>query len=325
VTAHVRKTRDRPCHLSCLAGLLCLLALPWLPETARAQETAAASPLSAAWIDRMLGDVRSAAATLAQELDAFLSDREYEAGLNRTRIALRFGADIGDDEIEPILEPRLRLSLPNTERLLFLDVLGADGAPGDGAAPQGSILDEDLPGSVEAIQLRLGATFRGVDLAPSVGLRAEDGDLRAYAGLRLSAARALTPAVTLFGSQRFLVDSVRRFKTISLLRADWETDAATVWRGQVEVDWRGDRDGLLWEPSVVYRRFLNPRTAVSLENTLSVYTADAEPDEFVSALRLRRQLGRDWLFAEVRPWLSVEIEPGRETGRGFEVLLDVTF
>jgi hypothetical protein len=137
VPAHVHNTRDRaPApDMPCLAGLLCLLALTWLPQAARAQETAAPPAPSTAWIDRLRGDVRSAAATLAEQLDAFLSDREYEAGLNRTRIALRFGADIGDGGIDPVFEPRLRLSLPNTEQLLFLDIFGADRPLGDGTGP----------------------------------------------------------------------------------------------------------------------------------------------------------------------------------------------
>jgi hypothetical protein len=304
------------------AALTVGLALAWGTMGAGAQE-----PVSPAPWDELRGQVRLATATLAGELDAFLSDREYEAGLNETRLALRAGVDATrDGDLRAILEPRIRLRLPNTERMLFVDVFGFDTAGPDASATAGGLLPGNLGGSIDAIQLRLGTTFRGLDLAPALGLRFDEARPSAYAGLRVGASRQLSSGLALSGSQRLVLDSQRWLQAITLLRADWQTDARSLVRAQFVLDWRRDEEGLRREPSLIWRRLVDDRTAISFENTASIYTAaSANEDSFESALRIRRQTGIGGVFAEVRPWLTVDPVDGDERTWGVELSLDVTF
>lgn len=294
---------------------------------AQAQDTQSATDGGILWGDRVRGQVRDATATLAGELDAFLSDREYEAGLNETRLALRFGVDLSSDgETSAILDPRLRLSLPNTENKLFLDIFGFEGAREDDVEPSSGLLPEDLGESVDAIQLRLGTTYRGLEVAPAIGLRLDESTPSAYAGLRIGASRQLASGIALSGSQRIVLDSDRWLEAITLLRADWLMSERSFLRAQFVLDWRGVEGGARHEPSLLYRRFLDDRTAISVENTLSLHTAGWEkPDQMETALRLRRQLGKEWLFAELRPWLSFETESPTDRTYGVELSMDVTF
>ena len=306
-----------------LAAVSLTLALRCGAAGARAEEPAPpANP-----VDELRAEVRTATATLAGRLDAFLSDREYEAGLNETRLAVRFGIDATrDGEPRRFVEPRLRLSLPHTERRLFLDIFGFDRTLRDESGPAGGPLPGEFGGSVDAIQLRLGTTFRGLDVAPAVGLRFDENVPSLYAGLRVGASRQAPRGVALSGSQRLLLDSERRFQAITLLRADWRRTERSVLRAQFVLDWRGDRDGLRREPSLIYRQFLDDRTAISLENTVSLYTAASDDaDNVETALRLRRQIGREGIFAEVRPWLTLNPEEADDPNVGVELTLDVTF
>jgi hypothetical protein len=293
----------------------------------RAQETQPANDGDLPWIDQVRSQVRDATSTLAGELDAFLSDREYEAGLNETRLALRFGVDFSSDgDASPILEPRLRLSLPYTENRLFLDIFGFDRAREDEVTPSGGLLPDDVGESIDAVQLRLGTTYRGLELAPAIGLRFDESRPSAYAGLRIGAARQLGSGLALSGSQRLLLDSDRWLEAVTLLRADWLMDDRSLLRAQFVFDWRRDEAGARHEPSLIYRRFLDDRTAISVENTLSLYTAGWEkPDQIETALRLRRQLRNDWLFAELKPWLSFETGSAADRTYGLELSMDVTF
>ncbi len=319
----MREKHGTPFAKSFLAAVPLLLALGCGATGAGAEEPVpAAGP-----VDALRSEVRTATATLAGQLDAFLSDREYEAGLNETRVAVRFGIDATrDGEVRRFLEPRLRLSLPQTERRLFLDIFGFDRTLRDESGPASGPLPGEIGGSVDAIQLRLGTTFRGLDVAPAVGLRFDETVPSLYAGLRVGASRQAARGVALSGSQRLLLDSERRFQAITLLRADWQRNDRSVLRAQFVLDWRGDRDGLLREPSLVYRQFLDDRTAISFENTVSLYTAASDDeDSLETALRLRRQVGREGIFAEVRPWLKLDPEEADDRTYGVELSLDVTF
>lgn len=312
----IRGTRSR-------TALAALGLIVTLATTAAAE--APASGIS--WIERLRGQVRETTATLAGELDAFLSDREYEAGLNETRLALRIGVDIDSDGgRRAILEPRVRLSLPNTERMLFLDIFGFDRPPGDTTAASDSVLPGTFGESIDAIQLRLGTTYRGLDMAPTIGLRLDGATPRAFAGLRVGASRQLSSGLALSGSQRLLLDSGRGLQAITLLRADWQTDESSLVRAQFVLDWRRDEEGLRREPSIIYRRFLDSRTAISFENTLTLYTpASDETDRAETALRLRRRIGGDGIFAELRPWLTFDPEDAASRTYGLEMSFDIAF
>jgi hypothetical protein len=302
-------------------AILCIMAAD--PAAVLAQDTVPAAP----WMDRFRGDVRAATATLAGELDAFLSDREYESALNETRLALKIGVDAtSDGELRRILEPRLRLSLPNTERMLFVDIFGIDRGRGDDPAPAAGLLPGEIGGSIDAIQLRLGASFRGLDAAPTIGLRFDEATPSAYAGLRIGGSRQVSSALALSGSQRLVLDSAGGLEALTLLRADWQTDRESLLRAQFVLDWRRDEEGARREPSLIYRRFLDDRTAISFENTLSIYTAaSGEADSLESALRLRRQIGTEGLFAEARPWIAIDPEDPDDPTHGLELSLDVAF
>ena len=297
------------------------------PPAARAEDTPSPPEVTIPWLEQVRGQVRDATSTLAGELDAFLSDREYESSLNETRLALRFGVDIGSDgETRAILEPRLRLSLPYTENRLFLDVFGFDRAGHEDIAPSGGLLSDDPGGRIDAIQLRLGTTYGGLEVAPAVGLRFDKSTPSAYAGIRIGAAGQLASGLALSGSQRLLLDSDRWLQAITLLRADWRTGERSVLRAQVILDWRRDENGLRREPSLIYRRFVDDRTAISVENTLSLYPAASEErDRLETALRVRRQLRGDWLFVDVRPWLSFKSLDATDRTYGLELSMDVTF
>ena len=306
-----------------LAAVLLISATP----TALAQDARPATDGAIPWVDEVRGEVRAATSRLAGELDAFLSDREFEAGLNETRLALRFGVDAASDgETGAILDPRLRLSLPHTENRLFIDIFGFDRAGRDDLTASGGLLTDDPGGGIDAIQLRLGTTYRGIEVAPAIGLRFNENTPSAYAGLRVGAARQLASGLALSGSQRLVLDSDRWLQAVTLLRADWRTGERSVLRAQFILDWRRDEDGLRREPSLIYRRFVDDRTAVSVEGTLSLYTAASEKqDSAETALRLRRQLREDWLFAEVRPWMSFETDSATDRTYGIELTMDVTF
>jgi hypothetical protein len=309
------------------AGRLALLAL-LVAAPAGAQEPGSTAETSVSWMDRVRGGVRQTTATLAQELDAFLSDREYVAGLNETRVALTFGIDRRDSgDTRVFLSPELRLSLPNTERRLFIDVFGVDPTRWETSPPTpGAPLLSDGGDRIEAVQLRLGTTVGGLEVAPAFGVRADDGDLRAYAGVRIGGARDLGEGVRLSGSQRLYLDSERWLQAITLLRADRESRNGSLLRGQLIVNWRRDRDGIVYEPSVFYRRFLGDRTAMSLETRLELHSVDGESeDRLVSDLRLRRRLNEDWLSVEVRPWVSVPRDRGSDPTHGLELSMQVEF
>ena len=79
----------------------------------------------AEWIDDIRHQIRQSTSSLAQELDEFLSDREYENETNESRVALQFRTDISSSNNPNFrVDPKVRLRLPNTERTIFIDVLG---------------------------------------------------------------------------------------------------------------------------------------------------------------------------------------------------------
>lgn len=319
----LKSTKDQPLS----AHSLLTSVLLSLSSGALAQVSDPRVSGSVEWVDDIRDQVRQSTSSLAQELDEFLSDREYESERNESRLALRFRSVISsNNEPEFRVDPQVRLRLPNTERLIFIDVLGGARRTVEEEASAGLVDPSSANEEGGVVQLRGVREVGGLRISPSVGLRFESGEPKAFAGVRISAAKVLASGISVFGSQRLIADSGSVIEAITVLRSDWQTGKSTVLRGQLLLDWSSDRDSFRYEPAVIFRWLANERTVLSFENYFEVYSSPDEiPEKFVSGLRLRRRLYEDWLFGEFRPWVSFEYGTASSRTSGAELIVEVNF
>ena len=281
------------------------------------------------WLDSFRAHVQGSALTLAQQIDDFLNDREYQSELQKSQLTLRFIFDHStDDGTEFRIQPRLRYRWPYSERSIFLDVLGTRNSElgSDGGTAAGP--PSDLLGGEErrAVQIRTRGGGVGVRFFPGIGIGQEDGDYTLFAGVRASAKHELAPGYSVYGSQRLYYHSNRGWEAISLTRGDWQASERMMVRAQLRVDWREDKDGFAYYPALLFRRLMSDNAVLSFENYIEASTRPSHAlNAYYTGFRYRRKLNRDWLFGEITPWIGFEDVSDYDTIYGLQMRVDVKF
>lgn len=315
--------------LKVLATLRTVVIFAFLPlsDMALAQGTTYADrpPL----VDRLRDQVRTGTSSLAENLDEFLSDTEYEREQNQTRLGLQFFLDQSSDRgTEFHVEPTLRLRLPHLQNIVFLDIFGSRGS-GDNSRLDlgGEALDEFLNRDNErAIQLRAVVESQGIRYSPVLGLDFENDELKIYVGGRASASKELSESIAVFGSQRLLYHSNRGFEANTLAKVDWQISDSDLIRGQFQLDWRENESGISYQTALIYRRLISEKSVISFENYIQSATRpNHEIESFLTGLRYRRIIYKNWIFGEISPWLLWEKSKSQDVISGIQFMMEVKF
>jgi hypothetical protein len=274
--------------------------------------------------DTVQGSVRRA----ARVLDSFFAEEQYESERNDTSLLLRFDVQAGDPDVSNLrFRPRLRLRLPGTERTLLFEIQGSSETVEDGTAVEREpIFEETVQEDRFEASLKLFETDANLLLTPEVGFGFDGGDPRVFAGGRARYRWKTGSAWSFLASQRLRLDSARELEAISLLRADRLIWDDTLWRNDVEVGWRRDRDGLSYRPIVSFFEPIDDRSAMAVEGSLLFRTEPHhELRTVAAAMRYRRKVLTDWSAFEIGPRLAFKAKDDYSATVGLFLRIDLEF
>lgn len=297
----------------------------WVTDYAQAEAEAGSQRF---WLDDMRDTVDVRTTTLAQKLDEFLSDRRYRSQQNTTQLSLTLGANTSEREISPIVKPRLRLRLPNLEQTVFFDILGYRGTDIENLSDQNLALAGDfLDGEdKQVLQLRWITESGRFRISPRVGLAWTDGNVNAFGGVEASLYGEPSEAFSYRVIQNILTSSQSRAEANTFLRGDWQISETSVLRGQVQVTWEHGVQGVDISSGLIFRHALNARNVLSFEGYTNTKTRSSHDiDSFLVGVRYRRLIYKDWVFAEIAPWVSQERATGFDPVYGARLEIELNF
>jgi hypothetical protein len=260
------------------------------------------------WVDTSHAVVTNRAQALTEWMDAFLGDREYNAEQAESLLRLEMINEWDQDDGNSFrLRLRGKVQLPRVSRRLNLVFEGEDGD----AVSEEERREEDRVGLQykvrEGGRSRFDATlnYSSGNIRPGVRYRNENNfsDLTSYRYI-----------------QRLQYDSNEEFFTTGNFDINHKLDADAILRWANRIVWGEDTDGVEWRTRLALRerRHVNSKRPLVLSWYGSV-NGVTRPDSFVKNYRLgvvwRRQVYRDFLFAEVEPAFNYrrrELEDDRE-------------
>ena len=293
---------------------------PALPESpAEAREEAAGQLIDVPWaddpndvpinwVDTSHAVVTNQAQALTEWMDDFLGDREYNAEQAESLLRLEMINEWDQDDGNSFrLRLRGKVQLPKLSRRIDLVFEGEDGdAVSEEERRQGDRLGLQYKVR-EGGRSRFDATlnYSSGNIRPGVRYRNEGffSELTSYRYI-----------------QRLQYDSDEEFFTTGNFDINRKLDEDNILRWANRVVWGEDTDGVEWRTRMTLRerRYVNSKRPLVLSWYGSI-NGVTRPDSLVKNYRLgvvwRRQVYRDFLFAEIEPAFNYrrrELEDERE-------------
>ncbi|WP_163340433.1 hypothetical protein [Desulfopila sp. IMCC35008] len=260
----------------------------------------------------------------AEWFDSFFDDTRYDAELNKSRAKLKLSTKITDDgDID--ISPRFqwRIHLPKISRKTNLILFGSEDDDDDfGSGTNDSPSDEDRSrddfGAAIQQFFKIGEKY---NISGTFGLSSS----AVYTGLRYRYYLDLGPW------QSRIVERLRYYtddgweNTLSL---DLERHISSNWlfRSTASLNWYENEDGLPYDLSFNFYRFISERRALALEWYNSFETRPThELADIQLQFRYRQRLHRKWLLYEIKPRVNFREENDRDPEFSLYFILEAKF
>ncbi len=266
------------------------------------------------WVDTSHAIVTNRAQELTEWMDAFLGDPEYNAEQAESFLRLEAINEWDEDDGNSFrLRLRGKVQLPKISRRVNLVFAGDEG--------------DDLTEEERRAEDRVGLQYKVREGGRSrfdATLSYSSGNIRP--GVRYRNDGAFTDVISYRYIQRLQWDSDEEFFTTGTFDTNFKLDQDSILRWSNRAVWGEDTDGVEWRTrlSLRERRHVNSKRPLVLRY-FGAINGVTRPDSFVKNYRLgvvwRRQVYRDFLFAEIEPAFNYrrkELEDDRE---GFWIIV----
>lgn len=246
------------------------------------------------WVDESHAYATNQAQALTEWMDAFFGDPEYDAEQAESLLRLEF-INEWDEEDGNDFGVRLRgkVQLPRVSRRLNLVFSGDDSE----AATEEERREEDSVGLQYKVREGTRSRF-------DMTLNYSSGSVRP--GVRYRSEGPYSDKTTFRYVQRLQWDSDEEFFTTANYDINHSLDEDNILRWANRVRWGEETNGVEWRTRIALRQRKNPeaRRPIALSYFASI-NGESQPDVLTKNYRLgvlwRRQVYRDFLFAEIEP------------------------
>ncbi len=287
-----------------------LVEVPWAEEP---------EDVPVNWVDTSHAIATNQAQALTEWLDAFFGDPEYDAERAESLVRLEFVNEWDEEDGNDFnVRVRGRVQLPKISRRLSLVFAGEDGEP----ETEQERREEDRIGL--QYKIREGARSRY-----DVTLNYSSGSLRP--GVRYRNEGRYTEATGYRFIQRLQWDKDEEFFTTANYDINHMLDEDSLLRWANRVRWGENTNGVEWRTRLALRerKLLESRRPIAISYFGSI-NGETRPDALVKNYRLglvwRRQIYRDYLFAEIEPAYNYrrrKLEDDREPAWSIVLRLEV--
>ena len=288
-------------------------------------ETVKAEKKQSAYLDFLEREkewVDSASLRTAQWVDSFFSDPEYEAEMVTSQFRLRpeisYRAEQGFDGT---LKASFKYRLPNLERKVSLVGGSSD-------------FDEDFDAAVDddVNEPAIGLQFFGKqrkEWAYSVSVGVKFNDFAGFMGPRIRYATNWTERTSFRYVQKILWQTNSEWQFRSRFDVNVAINDRFFFRQMVDARWRGeysDEEGLRTRVSSFLTSRLSRTSGLQNEATAVFHTEpDTHVDEYILALRYRKQAWREWFYYEIVPQVTWEDEFDYKLNPGIRFRIEVFY
>lgn len=260
----------------------------------------------------------------AEWFDSFFDDTRYDTELNKSRAKLKLSTKItdeGDIDISPRFQ--WRIHLPKISKKTNLILFGSEDDDDDfGSGSLDSPSDEDRSrddfGAAIQQFFKIGEKY---NISGTFGVSSNS----IYTGLRYRYYHDLGPW------QSRLVERLRYYNDDgweNTLSIDMERQISMKWlfRSTASFSWYENEDGLPYDLSFNFYRFISERRSYALEWYNSFETRpDHELADIQLQFRYRQRLHRRWLLYEVKPRVNFREENDRDPEFSIYFILEAKF
>lgn len=257
-----------------------------------------------------------------QWVDSFFSDPAYEAEVAtsqaRVRPELYYRSEQG---LKPKIKFSFKLRLPNLERHVSLF-----GGSTDGDSNFDQAVDDDINEPVIGLQF-LGKERGKWNNSLSVGLKFNE--FAGFIGPRFRYRTDWSERTSFRFVQKVLWQTNSEWQFRSRFDFNFAINERYFFRQMVDGRWRGeysDEEGYRTRVSSFLTSRLSKASGLQSEATVVFHTRpDTHVDEYVVALRYRKQTWREWFYYEIVPQLSWENEFDYKLNPGIRLRVEVFY
>ncbi len=274
------------------------------------------------FIEKEKEKVENQSTRLVQWTDSFFTDQEYQSEVATTQFRLRPELYYRSEQgLKVKFKGSFRLRLPNLGRRVSL--VG-------GSSDMDDSFDESVDDDIN--EPSIGLRFLGRDkgkwnFSASVGIKGNE--FAGFVGPRLRYRTELTPRTSFRFVQKVLWQTNRTWQIRSRFDYNFALNERVFFRQMVDGRWRGeysDEEGYRTRISSFLTRHLSNTAGLQGEFSTIFFTKpDTHVDEYVVALRYRKQTWRDWFYYEIVPQVSWENEFDYKTNPGIRLRIEIFF
>jgi hypothetical protein len=242
---------------------------------------------------------------VAQWVDSFFSDPNFEAESANTLLRIRPELYYRkEDGLDARLKARVKFVLPNMSRKTSL-IIGSDDAV-DGF---GDNVDDSSQESIVGLQF-FGRQTKRWNTSLSLGLRFNE--FAAYIGPRVRYLQPWGNRKSISFTQAIRYQSNSYWNTISRLDFNFILGQKYFFRQTFDGRWRGeksDEEGFRTRISSILTQRLGKGVGLQYDFSTIVHTRpETHVDSYTVALRYRKRTRREWLYYEIVPQISFDHE-----------------
>ena len=255
-------------------------------------------------------------------VDSFFSDSGYEAEVATSQVRIRPELYYRREQgLKPKIKFAFRISLPNLEHRVSLV-----GGSSDFDSSFDEAVDDDIS------EPAIGLQFFGKDRekwGTNISVGVKGNELAGFIGPRFRYMTDLTQRTSYRFVQKILWQTNNEWQTRSRFDFNFAVNEQYFFRQLVDARWRGehaDEEGWRTRVSSLLTKRLSMASGLQSEVTAIFHTRpDTHVDEYIVALRYRKQTWRDWFYFEIVPQVSWEDEFDYEWNPGIRLRVEVFY
>jgi hypothetical protein len=292
------------------------------PETSEETEEEKSQSAFLDYIERDKKRVETQGLRAVQWVDSFFSDPAYEAEVAtsqaRIRPELYYRSEQG---LKPKIKFGFKFRLPNLERHVSLV-----GGSTDFDSDFDSAVDDDV--SEPAIGLQFFGKERN-KWSSSLSVGVKFNEFAGFIGPRFRYQTPWTERTSFRFVQKFLWQTNSEWQLRSRFDVSVAVNESYFFRQMVDARWRGEysaEEGYRTRVSSFLTRRLPNSAGLQSEATVIFHTRpETHVDEYVVALRYRKQTWREWFYYEIVPQVTWEEEFDYKFNPGIRLRIEVFY
>ena len=274
------------------------------------------------WIEREKERTESQGHRAAQWVDSFFSDPEYEAEVATSQFRIRPELYYRQEQgLKARAKLAFRIRLPNLERNVSLV-----GGSSDFDSSFDEAVDDDLNEPAVGLQF---FGKEGKKWNTSISLGVKFNEFAGFIGPRFRYRTDWSQRTSFRFVQKFLWQTNNEWQLRSRFDFNFALSEQYFFRQLVDARWRGeeaDEEGWRTRVSSLLTKRLTKASGLQSEATAIFHTRpDTHVDEYVVALRYRKQTWREWFYYEIVPQVSWEDEFDYKWNPGIRLRVEIFY